>query len=61
MTVKEKASTYQLLFKALRNYKISTEVLADIIHIFDENICGLQMVDDNNYKLLYKSGTKNRF
>lgn len=52
------ASTYQLLFKALRNYKISTEVLADIIHIFDENICGLQMVDDNNYKLLYKAEQK---
>ena len=32
--------------------------MADIIHIFDENICGLQMVDDNNYKLLYKAEQK---
>lgn len=47
-------STYQLLFKALKSYKIPMEVLTNIIRIFDDNICDLEMIDENNYKIVYR-------
>lgn len=46
--------TYHLLFKAMRNYQISSDVLSKIIKIFDDNIESLSMVDDHNYKLVYQ-------
>lgn len=46
--------TYQLLFKALKNYSISGEYLTNIIKIFDDTIQDLQMIDDHNYRLSYQ-------
>jgi energy-coupling factor transporter ATP-binding protein EcfA2 len=46
------ADTYQLLFRALKNYDISMDVLAKIIRIFDENIKELTRLDDHNYRVV---------
>lgn len=54
----EGVDTYQLLFKALKNYKISKDTLSTIIQIFDENIKKLDMIDEHNYKLVYQNETK---
>jgi len=48
------ADTYQLMFRALRNYQISTDVLATILRIFDENIEELTRLDDHNYRLVFR-------
>lgn len=50
----EGTDTYRLLFKAMKVFKISAKVLAKIIRIFDENINGLRMVDDNRFELDYQ-------
>ena len=55
---KDGADTCQLLFRALKNYDISMDVLAKIIRIFDENIMKLDRGDDHNYRLLTKSGER---
>jgi len=52
------ADTYQLLFKALKNYNIPGSVLANVIRIFDENISELNMVDEHNYKVVYLGNEK---
>ena len=49
----EGPNTYKMLFKALKRFDISTEVLAAILKLFDGNIQDLQMVDEHNYKLFY--------
>ncbi len=54
----EGADTYQMVFKVLKTYKISNEVLANIITIFDDNILDLQMVDERNYKVVYRDCEK---
>ena len=46
--------TYQMLFRAMKNYGIGAEVLSDIFRIFDENIGSLQRLDDHNYRLVYQ-------
>lgn len=50
----EGADTYDLLFKALKNYKISNEIFLNVIRIFDENIKKIERIDDHNYKLFYQ-------
>lgn len=54
----EGVDTYQLLFRSLKNYQIPDDVLSNIIQIFDENIRELHMIDDHNYKLVYKDDAK---
>lgn len=54
----EGVDTYQLLFRALKNYQIPDEVLSNVIQIFDENIRELHMLDDHNYKLVYKDDSR---
>ena len=49
----EGTDTYRILFRAMKNYKISGKVLAKIIKIFDENIGSLKMIEDNRYELDY--------
>ena len=44
--------TYQLLFRALKNYHIGTDVLLRIIRIFDESIRDLTQIDAHNYRLV---------
>ncbi len=43
---------YGLAFGALKNFNISNDVLIKIIKVFDENINSLEMLDDNNFKLV---------
>lgn len=45
-------NTYHMLFRALDNYNIQTEVLANVMRIFDDNIHDLQKLDGHNYKLV---------
>ena len=49
------ADTYQLLFRALKNYDIGSDVLGKIIRIFDENIQELTRLDDHNYRVVTKN------
>jgi len=50
------ADTYQMAFKALKKYKIPASILGIILKIFDENIKGLSMVDEHNFKLSFANG-----
>lgn len=54
----EGTDSYQLLFRAMKNYKISDEIFLNIIRIFDENINHLERVDEHNYKLMYQNNIK---
>ncbi len=49
----EGADTYDLLFRAIKNYKISDELFVNIIRIFDENIVQITRSDDHNYCVKY--------
>ena len=46
------ADTYQLLFRALKNYEIGMDVLEKIIRIFDDHIRELTSLDEHNYRLV---------
>jgi hypothetical protein len=54
----EGVDTYAILFKALKNYKISDEIFVNIIRIFDENVKTIKKIDDHNYKLYYREQIK---
>ena len=47
----EGSDTYRLMFNALKKYKLPTSILGKILHLFDENIKGLSMLDEHNYEL----------
>ena len=49
------ADIYKLLFRALKNYAIGTDVLEKITRVFDENILELTRLDDHNYRIVTKS------
>lgn len=49
----EGTDTYSMLFKAIKNYRISNDVFLNVIRIFDENIRSIEKVDDHNYKLRF--------
>lgn len=51
----EGINTYRLMFNALKRYNLTTGVLSKILHLFDENIVGLSMLDDHNYELTLKA------
>ena len=48
------ADTYQLMFKALKKYKISLSMLSHILRIFDENIHEISMKDEHNFRLKFE-------
>ena len=52
----EGIDTYRFLFRALKRYDISADLLAVLLKLFDGNIRDLQMIDDHNYRLLYADG-----
>lgn len=54
----EGADTYRLMFRAMKTYKISREVLTKVIKIFDDKIQSLEMVDEKHYKLTYQNHVK---
>lgn len=45
-------SAYEFAFYLLKNFNISRDVLFKIIRVFDENIDKLEMLVDDNYKLV---------
>ena len=47
----EGANTYRLMFNALKRYNLSSSLLAKILHLFDDTIDELVMIDDHNYEL----------
>lgn len=57
----EGVDTYQRAFRALKQYGITTETLSSILEIFDNNIAGLEMVDDHNYRLTYRHDARQQF
>lgn len=54
----EGANTYHLLFRAMKTYKISKDVLTRVIKIFDDKIQSLDMLDEKHYKLVYADQVK---
>ena len=52
------ADTYQMLFRALKNYNIGMNVLEKIIRIFDETIDELTRIDDHNYRVGTENGER---
>ena len=54
----EGADTYRLMFRAMKTYKISGEVLTKVIKIFDDKIQNLEMMDEKHYKLTYQNHVK---
>ena len=50
--------TYRLMFNALKNYGIDSDILTRVLRIFDDNVESLEMLDENNYKLKFKGETK---
>ena len=46
--------TYRIVFDALNNYEINDEALTKVLHIFDENIEDLKMLDSHNYVITFK-------
>lgn len=49
--------TYQFLFKTMKMYGITGQMLAKIIGIFDENLSSLEMIDEYNYRMIYQGKT----
>lgn len=49
--------TYRLMFNALKNYDIDSDILTRVLRVFDDNVESLEMVDENNYKLKFKGET----
>ena len=47
----EGANTYRLMFNALKRYNLSSSLLGKILHLFDDTVEELVMVDDHNYQL----------
>lgn len=43
--------TYRLMFNALKRYQLSPLLLSKVLHLFDENIKSLTMLDEHNYEL----------
>lgn len=50
--------TYRLMFNALKNYDIDSDILTGVLKIFDENIESLEMLDEKNYKLTFRGEEK---
>lgn len=47
----EGIDTYRLMFNTLKQYGLSAELLAKVLHLFDNNIESLNMLDEHNYLL----------
>lgn len=49
--------TYRLMFNALKNYDIDSDILTRVLRVFDDNVESLEMLDESNYKLKFKGET----
>ncbi len=54
----EGVDTYRLMFNALKRYELSDSILSKTLHLFDDNILGLSMLDEHNYRLTLSNGNK---
>ena len=54
----EGTDTYRVMFRAMKNYKISKDVLTKVIKIFDDKIKNLEMLDEKHYKITYQDHVK---
>lgn len=54
----EGPNTYHLLFRAMKNYNISRNVLTKVIKIFDERITALEMIDEKHFRIEYQNCQK---
>ena len=52
------ARAYEITFGAIKSLNISNKLLMKVIRVLDENITGLDMVDENNYRLVYNGKTE---
>lgn len=50
--------TYRLMFNALNYYVIDAEILTKVLKIFDDNVESLEMLDEKNYKLVFRGEVK---
>lgn len=50
--------TYQMVFKAMKNYNISRDIFLKIVKLFDNNVKNIESVDDRNFKLTYGTDVK---
>lgn len=50
----EGPDTYRLMFRAMKTYKISKNILSKVIKIFDDKIQSLDMVDEKHYEFVYQ-------
>ncbi len=55
----EGTKIYRMAFSALKNHGISSELLSRVLRIFDENVDSLELLDENNYRLVFKGQAKN--
>ena len=44
---------YSVAFRTHKKFELSTDLMMKIIRVFDENISELEMVDENNYRLVF--------
>ena len=54
----EGTDTYHLMFRAIKTYKLSKNILSKVIKIFDDKIKSLEMVDEKHFKLIYQNDVK---
>lgn len=54
----EGVDTYRLMFNALKRYELSDSTLSKTLHLFDDNIIGLSMLDEHNYRLTLSNENK---
>ncbi|MGN0583315.1 MAG: ATP/GTP-binding protein [Oscillospiraceae bacterium] len=54
----EGTDTYSRLFSAIKNYSLPAEIFENILTIFDENVKELSVIDEYNYKLIYRDEQK---
>lgn len=54
----EGTDTYHLMFRAMKTYKLSKNILSKVIKIFDDKIKSLEMVDEKHFKLIYQNDVK---
>jgi len=54
----EGADSYRMLFTAMKNYRITAQILEAVIRVFDTNIQSLAMTDEKHFRLVY--GNKSR-
>src|SRR3712207_6202837 len=48
----EGIDTYRMIFRIMKTYNISNDILSKVIKIFDDKIDSLEMIDDKHFRLV---------